>query len=105
MISPDSCADWWLDKTAQKSYNRQAIWLKGMLLAKKEAIVEDLNLLRSVILASLAAFFGIYGYVAIHVKNLQQMTIILGIIGAFFLAILMFFCGKLWKKRRDDLER
>ena len=31
--------------------------LKGMLLAKKEAIVEDLNLLRSVILASLAAFF------------------------------------------------
>ena len=76
-----------------------------MLLAKKEAIVEDLNLLRSVILASLAAFFGIYAYVAIHVDNLQQLTIILGIVGVIFLAILMFFCGKLWKKRRDDLER
>lgn len=40
-------------------------------MAKKEAVQEELNLMRSIFLTSLAAVFGVYGYFAVNFEKLK----------------------------------
>lgn len=74
-------------------------------MAKKEAVQEELNLMRSIFLTSLAAVFGVYGYFAVNFEKLKQATIILGLIGVFILSMIIIVCAKKWKESKDILEQ
>lgn len=74
-------------------------------MAKKEALQEELNLTRSLILTSIAAIFGIYGYFAINFEKLNQATMILGLFGLLVLVIIIIVCVKKWKISKNMLEK
>lgn len=71
----------------------------------KEYLQIKLDYLKSLIVTFLVSLLGIFGYVALHYKEIEFMLWILIAVGITLLCIMLYFLNKTFYKQLDKLGR